>query len=129
MSLIRGNFIVILMLVFSEMVLPPLRWFAFLWLLLLFIADLLLIKKIIPSHLTSHIFLWVLLLILSDLILVNKIIPSNLTSDIFLWLFLFIISDLIFVSFKTRMKKKEEIRQSEIEKLMVRLKPWWRKRI
>ena len=129
MSLIRGNFIVILMLVFSEMVLPPLRWFAFLWLLLLFIADLLLIKKIIPSHLTSHIFLWVLLLILSDLLLINGMIPSHLMSDIFLWLFLFIIADLIFVTLKTHLKRKEEIRQKEIEELMVTRKPWWRKHI
>ena len=129
MSLIRGNFIVILMLIFSEMVLPPLRWFAFLWLLLLFIADLLLIKKIIPSHLTSHIFLWVLLLILYDLLIINRMIPSHLMSDIFLCLCLFITSDLIFVTFKTRMKKKEKIRQGKIEELMVTLKPWWRKHI
>jgi hypothetical protein len=129
MSLIRGNFIAILMLVFSEMVLPPLRWFAFLWLLLLFIADLLLIKRIIPSYLTSHIFLWVLLLILSDLLLVNQIIPPHLTSDIFLLLFLLIIADLIFVRLTTRMKRKEEIRKREIEELMVTRKPWWRKRI
>ena len=129
MSLIRGNFIVILMLVFLEIVLPPLRWFAFLWLLLLFIADLLLIKEIIRSHLTSHIFLWVLLLILSDLLLVNKIIPSHLRSDIFLWLFLFIIADLIFVRLTTLMKRKEEIRQREIEELMVTRKPWWIKSI
>jgi hypothetical protein len=129
MSLIRGNFIVILMLVFSDMVQPMLIWFAFLWLLLLFIADLLLIKKIIPSHLTSHIFLWVLLLILSDLLLINGRIPSHLMSDIFLWLSLLIIVDLIFVMLKTLMKRKEEIRQREIAELMVTLKPWWRKHI
>ena len=129
MSLIRGNFIVILMLVFSEMVLPPLRWFAFLWLLLLFIADLLLIKKIIPSHLTSNIFLWVLLLILSDLLLINRMIPSHLMSDIFLWLSLLITADVIFVTIKTRMKKKEKIRQKKIEELMVTRKPWWKKHI
>ena len=129
MSLIRGNFIVILMLIFSEMVLPTLRWIAFLWLLLLFFADLLLIKKIIPSHLTSHIFLWVLLLILSDLLIFNGMIPSHLMSDIFLWFFLFIFADLIFVIFKTRMKRKEEIRQREIEELMMTRRPWWKKRI
>jgi hypothetical protein len=129
MSLIRGNFIGILILIFLEMVLPPLRWFAFLWLLLLFIADLLLIKKIIPSHLTSHIFLWVLLLIFSDLLLVNKIIPSHLMLDIFLWLFLFIFADLIFFMLKARMKRKEEIRKRENEELMATRKPWWRKQI
>ena len=129
MSLVRGNFIFILILFFSDLVLPPLRWIAFLWLLLLFIADLLLIKKIIPSHLTSHIFLWVLLLILSDLLLINGIIPSHLMSDIFLWLFLFIITDLIFVRLKTYMKRKEENRQREIKEFMVTRKPWWRKRI
>jgi hypothetical protein len=129
MSLIRGNFIVILMLVFSGMILPSLRWFAFLWLLLLFIADLLLNKKIVSPHLTSHIFLWVLLLILSDLLLINGMIPSHLMSEIFLWLFLFIIVDLIFVMLKTSMKRKEEIRQRAIEELMVTRKPWWRKHI
>jgi hypothetical protein len=129
MSLIRGNFIVVLMLVFLDIFLPTLRWFAFLWLLLLFIADLFLIKKIIPYHLTSHIFLWVLLLILSDLLLINGIIPSHLISDIFLWLFIFIITDLIFVIFKARMKEKEKIRQREIEELMKTHKPWWRKHI
>jgi hypothetical protein len=101
----------------------PLRWVTFLWLLLLFIADLLLIKKVISSHLTSHIFLWVLLLILSDLLLLNRMIQSHLMSDIFLWLLLFIIADLIFVRLKTRMKKKEEIRQREIEDLMMTHKP------
>ena len=75
MSLIRGNFIVILMLVFLDMVLPTLRWIAFLWLLLLFITD------------------------------------------------------LIFVRLKTLMKKKEEIRQREIEEIMATRKPWWRKHI
>jgi hypothetical protein len=129
MSLIRVNFIVILLFVFSDIILPTLRWIALLWLLLLFIVDLLLIKKAIPSHLTSHIFLWVLLLILSDLLLINGMIPSYLMSDIFLWLFLFIIADLIFVTLKTHLKRKEEIRQKEIEELMVTRKPWWRKRI
>ena len=129
MSLIRGNFIVILMLIFSEMVLPPLRWFAFLWLLLLFIADLLLIKKIIPSHLTSHIFLWVLLLILSDLLLINGMIPSYLILDLFLWLLLFIIADIIIIRLKTRMERKEKIRERNIEELMVTRKPWWKKSI
>jgi hypothetical protein len=129
MSLIRVNFIVILLLVFSDMILPTLRWFAFLWLLLLFIADLLIIKKIIPLHLTSHVFLWVLLLILSDLLLINGMIPPHLMSDIFLWLFLFIITDLFLVTLKTRMKRKDEIRQREIEELMVKRKPWWRKHI
>jgi hypothetical protein len=127
MSLIRGNFIVILILVFSDIILPALRWIAFLWLLLLFIADLLLIKKIIPSHLTSHIFLWVLLLILSDLLLINGMIPSHLMSEMFLWLLLFIVVDLIFVMLKTRIERKEKIRQKEIEELMVTRKPWWRK--
>jgi hypothetical protein len=127
MSLIRGNFIVILMLIFADMILPTLRWFFFIWLLLLFIADLLLIKKIIPSHLTSHIFLWVLLLIISDLLLINGMIPTQLMSNIFLWLFLFIISDLIFVRLKTYIKRKEIIRQREIEELMVTRKPWWSK--
>jgi hypothetical protein len=102
MSLIRGNIIVILVLVFSEMVLPPVR---------------------------RIVFLWLLLLILSDWLLINKIIPSHFTSDIFLWLFLFIIADLIFVRLKTRMKRKEEIRQKEIEELMVTRKPWWIKHI
>ena len=127
MSLIRGNFIVILMLIFADMILPTLRWFFFIWLLLLFIADLLLIKKIIPSYLTSHIFLWVLLLILSDLLLINGIIPSYLILDIFLWLLLFIIADLIIINFKTRMKRKEKIREREVEELMVTRKPWWKK--
>ena len=126
MSLIRGNFIVILVLIFSEMVLPPLRWFAFLWLLLLFIADLLHNKEIISCQLTSHIFLWVLLIIISDLLLVNKILP---TSDIYLWLLLLIIADLIFVSLTIHMNRKEIIRQGKIEKLMMTRKPWWRKRI
>jgi hypothetical protein len=129
MSLIRGNFIVILMLVFSDIVLPTLRWIAFIWLLLLFIADLLLIKKKIPSHLTSHIFLWVLLLILSDLLLINGMIPSNLMLDLYLWLFLFIIADLIFVRLKIFIKRKEEIRQRKIEELIMTRKPWWRKSI
>jgi hypothetical protein len=127
MSLIRGNFIVVLMLIFSDMVQPMLRWFAFLWLLLLLIADLLLIKKIISSHLTSHIFLWVLLLILSDLLLINGIIPSHLILDIFLWLTLFIIADMINIRLKIRKKRKEKIRQREIEKLMVTHKSWWKK--
>jgi hypothetical protein len=129
MSLIRGKFIVFLMIVFIDMFLPTLRWFAFLWLLLLFIADLLIIKKIIPSHLTSHILLWVLLLILSDLLLINGMIPSHLMSDIFLWLFIYIIADLIFVMSKARMKKKDKIRHREIEERMEILKPWWRKHI
>jgi hypothetical protein len=129
MSLIRGNFIVILMLVFSDMVQPMLRWIAFLWLLLLFIADLLIIKKIITSNLTSHFFLWVLLLILSDLLLINGMIPSYLILDLFLWLLLFIIADIIIIRLKTRMKRKEKIRERNIEELMVTRKPWWKKSI
>jgi hypothetical protein len=129
MSLIRGNFILILMLVFSDMIQPTLRWIVFLWLLLLFIADLLLIKKIIPSNLTSHIFLWVLLLILSNLLLINGMIPSNLILDIFLWLLIFIVADMVIISLKTHIKKKEVNREKEIEKLMFTRKPWWKKNI